>query len=795
MVVATVIGVMAAEELVIGDHKKTDFASMDKLFGALVQYPDTTGRFDDYSSIAQALHKNGAYLTVAADPLSLVLAKPPRRLDVSSVPTWLWAPCSVLACPCGSVDLLPRTWPRRRSRCDECRVESSERVLAQCWIQLSIAIMPYHVTQSVDRLGNPAYRLTLQTREQHIRLDKATSNVCTAQVLLANIAGMYSVYHRKDGLQKIAKKVHGLAQLFASEAGKAGMAVAAGSFFDTVTIDAGKNAKAVVEKLQAKQLNMRAINDSLISAAFDETHLQEDVHALIAALKEAGVGGSSPTAAASMAVNGESLGLLLIDGGFARSGPFLEQKIFNSISSETELMRYMFTLQKKDLALDTSMISLGKLNSVSSLAPCSWPEVGNMHPFAPHSQTAGYREMLESLEKYLISCTGFDACSLQPTSGASGEYAGLLVIRKYLEAKGEGHRDVCIIPRSAHGTNPASAAMCGMEIKWIEDSRGMDLEEFKALCAEYKDCDGWMRLLLEDDRLACLMVTYPSTRAFFEDNIQDSRVKILKLARRSSCFCISLDGCGMQSCLQEICSTVHENGGQVYMDGANMNAQLGLTSPGMIGADVCHLNLHKTFSIPHGGGGPGLGPICAKKHLAPHLPGHCVVNPSTAGSDPAGAVSAAPWGQAGIACIPWMFCTMLGKQGVLDSGRYSILNANYMKSRLEPHFDIAPTNKNNRCAHEFIMDFSDIRKKSGIVEEDIAKRLQDPCGQSGCEGDPNAAGVAQSSDKMLSVQKNNENRSLKTNRLFPTPNKPDPMPQNLAFLFTKITPDWDNKDF
>ncbi|CAE6970996.1 gcvP [Symbiodinium sp. CCMP2456] len=329
----------------------------------------------------------------------------------------------------------------------------------------------------------------------------------------------------------------------------------------------------------------------------------------------------------------------------------------------------------------------------------------------------------------------------------------------------------------------------------------MDLEEFKALCAEYKD------------RLACLMVTYPSTRAFFEDNIQ------------------------------EICSTVHENGGQVYMDGANMNAQLGLTSPGMIGADVCHLNLHKTFSIPHGGGGPGLGPICAKKHLAPHLPGHCVVNPPTAGSDPAGAVSAAPWGQAGIACIPWMFCTMLGKQGVLDSGRYSILNANYMKARLEPHFDIAPTNKNNRCAHEFIMDFSDIRKKSGIVEEDIAKRLQEgkkaahskasifygadeyleelkkkyEHDRQACvvfyhfqyehdheiaalknalpgEGDPNAAGVAQSSDKMLSVQKNNENRSLKTNRLFPTPNKPDPMPQNLAFLFTKITPDWDIKE-
>jgi len=283
----------------------------------------------------------------------------------------------------------------------------------------------------------------------------------------------------------------------------------------------------------------------------------------------------------------------------------------------------------------------------------------------------------------LESCTGFAACSLQPTSGASGEYAGLLVIRKYLESKGEGHRNVCIMPRSAHGTNPASAAMCDMEIKWIEDSQGMDIDEFKALCNEYKD------------RLACLMVTYPSTRAFFEDNIQ------------------------------EICATVHECGGQVYMDGANMNAQLGLTSPGMIGADVCHLNLHKTFSIPHGGGGPGLGPICVREHLAPHLMSHVVVQPSSAGENPAGAVSAAPWGQAGIAAIPWMFCTMLGKQGILDSARYAILNANYMKARLEPHFDIVATNKHNRCSHEFIMDFSDIRKKSGIVEEDIAKRLQD----------------------------------------------------------------------
>merc|ERR1712050_811320 len=379
----------------------------------------------------------------------------------------------------------------------------------------------------------------------------------------------------------------------------------------------------------------------------------------------AGVGSGSPSAAADIVVDGA------LPDEFSRTGPFLQQKIFNSIHSETEMMRYLLNLQSKDLALDRSMISLGsctmKLNSVSSLAPCSWPEVTEMHPFAPESQTAGYREMLESLEQYLVSCTGFSACSLQPTSGASGEYAGLLVIRKYLESLGQGHRNVCIIPRSAHGTNPASAAMCDMKIKWIDDSKGMDLAEFKKMCEDHKN------------DLAALMVTYPSTLAFFEENIQP------------------------------ICQIVHDNGGQVYMDGANMNAQLGLTSPGMIGADVCHLNLHKTFSIPHGGGGPGLGPICVREHLAPHLPNHNVVSPSSGGD--VGSVSAAPWGQAGIASIPWMFCTMLGVDGITDSARYAILNANYMKERLAPHYTICTTNSNGRCSHEFIIDCSDIAKK------------------------------------------------------------------------------------
>merc|ERR1719316_667049 len=331
------------------------------------------------------------------------------------------------------------------------------------------------------------------------------------------------------------------------------------------------------------------------------------------------------------------------------------------------------------------MITLGsctmKLNSVMSLAPCSWEEVANMHPFAPASQTKGYRELLHSLEQYLISCTGFDACSLQPTSGASGEYAGLLSIREYQKSIGEGHRNICIIPRSAHGTNPATAAMSGMEIKWIDDSNGVNIGDFRKLCETHKDS------------LSALMVTYPSTRGFFEENIQ------------------------------EICQMIHDHGGDVYMDGANMNAQLGLTSPGMIGADVCHLNLHKTFSIPHGGGGPGMGPICVKKHLVPFLPNHSVVSPPSGGR--LGAVSAAPWGQAGIACIPYMFTIMLGANGVTDSSRYAILNANYMKAKLKPHYKCLSKNKNGRCSHEFIIDVSDLRAKTGISEVDIAKRLQD----------------------------------------------------------------------
>jgi len=450
-------------ELVVGDHKTTDFSAMPKLCGAMVQYPDTTGRLEDYSKIAEALHKNGAHFVVSADPLALLSVKPPSEFGADivvgsmqrfGVPMWFGGPSAAYMATSKSQ---VRRMPGRL------------------------------IGETLDRYGNPAYRLTLQTREQHIRLDKATSNLCTAQVLLANMSAMYAIYHRKDGLQRIAKRVHGFAQLFAREAGKAGIAIGSGeAFFDTVIVDVSpKKAEDVVKTLQAQQLNLRALDSSHVTANFDESHYEDDIYKLVKALKAAGVGGSTPTAAANIVVDGN------VPKEFARSGSFLDQKIFNSIHSETEMMRYMHCLQLKDLALDKSMISLGsctmKLNSVSSLAPCSWPEVANMHPFAPAEQTQGYRDMLESLEKFLVSCTGFDACSLQPTSGASGEYAGLLVIRKYLESIGQGHRNVCIIPKSAHGTNPASAAMCDMNIKWIDDSHGMNLQEFEALCETHKD--------------------------------------------------------------------------------------------------------------------------------------------------------------------------------------------------------------------------------------------------------------------------------------------------------------------
>ena len=658
-------------EVVVGNHTEFDFkGSESKILGALVQYPDTFGRLSDYTDLAACLHAAKAKLCIAADPLALTVCKTPGEMNADAVvgtmqrfgvPMWSGGPhAGFLATRNSEV----RRMPGRL------------------------------IGKSVDAAGNPALRLTLQTREQHIRLDKATSNICTSQALLANISAMYAVYHGPAGLQRIASRVHALGQLFAAgiSEGSIGAVENKEAFFDAVTVDVSPvDADWLKRMLNAEYgIQVRGIDTDRIQVSFDETHTDADVDRLVLAISNCMqlyvdtntgmVRETNPSPASS---------LHKIDGiikfeKFRRNSPLLPEKIFNSIQTETDMMRYLYRLQLKDLSLTSSMITLGsctmKLNSASSLAPCSWPELTNVHPFAPPENTAGYRQLLHELEQYLCTVTGFDACSLQPCSGASGEYAGLLAIRRYHASIGEGDsRKLVIIPKSAHGTNSASAAMMGMQIKWIEDSEGIDLALMRSICEANKDT------------LAALMITYPSTHGKFDSNID------------------------------KICDVIHEFGGQVYMDGANMNAQLGLTSPGKIGADVCHLNLHKTFSIPHGGGGPGMGPICARAHLGPFLPGHC----EERGLPQTGSVSSAPYGQAGIAAIPWMFITMLGARGLTESAKQAILNANYMASRLKNHYPMPFLNRQGRCSHEFIIDVSEIKEKSGVGEEDIAKRLMD----------------------------------------------------------------------
>ncbi len=652
--------------VVVGDPQEFDF-NTDSLLGALVQYPDTRGRLTDFTSLASTVHAAKGKLCIAADPLALTVCKPPSEMGADAVvgsmqrfgvPMWFGGPhAGFLATHMTEVRRMPG------------------RIIGE----------------SVDAHGEKALRLTLQTREQHIRLDKATSNICTSQALLANMAAMYAVYHGPSGLQRIAHRIHGLAQLFAAGVtdSQIGSIDTKDPFFDAVSVDLSPvNARWMKQSLNEKfGIQVRVISDTEIQVSFDETHTEGDVDRLLECLagcmqeyvdENAGaVRRSSTSGFEKFIVDG------MIDRKFQRHAPLLPQSIFNSIQTETEMMRYLYRLQLKDLSLTQSMITLGsctmKLNSASSLIPCSWENLANIHPFAPPENSQGYRQLLHELGQYLCTITGFDVCSLQPTSGASGEYAGLLAIRRYLESIGQGSRNLVIIPKSAHGTNPASAAMMGLQIKWIDDSDGIDISQLGSVCEANKES------------LAALMVTYPSTHGIFESNIN------------------------------EVCDIIHACGGQVYMDGANMNAQLGLTSPGLMGADVCHLNLHKTFSIPHGGGGPGMGPICVKSHLGPFLPGH-VAEPTLPHT---GSVSAAPYGQAGIAAIPWMFITMLGSRGLTESGRQAILNANYMAARLKDHYPIPFLNKNGRCSHEFIIDVSGIKEKSGIAEEDIAKRLMD----------------------------------------------------------------------
>jgi glycine dehydrogenase len=628
-------------EVEVGDWQSFDPAAREGLFAVLVQYPATCGTVSDYRGFFEKAHAAKAVTIVAADLLALTLLKAPGEFGADicvgssqrfGVPMGFGGPhAGFMAC----IDALKRKMPGRL------------------------------IGVSVDSRGKPGFRLSLQTREQHIRRDKATSNICTAQVLLAVMASMYAVYHGPDGLKHIAKEVNAKTARLAASLKAAGVEVANGSFFDTLTV-AVPDAAAVIAKAAAMGYNLRAMG-GLVGIAFDETTTCDDVAAI------AGIFGATLVEASGQGW----------DASLARTSDFLTQKVFNSYHSETGMLRYLKRLESKDLALNESMIPLGsctmKLNATSEMLPLSWPEISSLHPFVPADQSQGYREMLGLLEDWLAEITGFAAVSLQPNAGSQGEYAGLLAIRRYHLSRGDDHRNVCLIPVSAHGTNPASAVMVGMKVVGVKcDEKGnIDVPDLKARIGEHRD------------HLAALMVTYPSTHGVFEETIV------------------------------EICEAIHAAGGQVYMDGANMNAQVGLTSPGRIGADVCHLNLHKTFCIPHGGGGPGVGPIGVAPQLVPFLPGHAELDAKEGG------VCSAPWGSASINTISWMYIAMMGAAGLKEATQLAILNANYMAKRLAGFFPVLYTAPNGLVAHECIIDVRPLSDKSGITVEDVAKRLMD----------------------------------------------------------------------
>jgi len=629
-------------DLVIGDWRSYDPPGERALIGALVQYPDTLGTVADYTDLAAKVHEAKGLLVVAADPLALVHLKEPSSFGADlcvgssqrfGVPMGFGGPhAAFIACR----DSLKRKLPGRL------------------------------VGVSVDRSGKPGLRLALQTREQHIRRDKATSNICTAQVLLAVMASMYAVYHGPDGLREIAQDVQDKTGTLAAALKAAGVEVVNESWFDTLTVRVAA-ADGVVEKALAAGFNLRRVSDALVGVSFDETSSAADVVAL---------------AQCFGATAGDEVATGTPDG-LARTSAILKEEVFHRYHSETEMMRYLHRLEMRDLALNESMIPLGsctmKLNAASEMIPVTWPETGGMHPFVPAGQSVGYREMLTQLEDWLGEITGFAGVSLQPNAGSQGEFAGLLAIRRYHQTRGDAHRTVCLIPLSAHGTNPASAVMAGFEVVPIscDDEGNIEISDLQAKCEKHSG------------QLGALMVTYPSTHGVFEEGILD------------------------------ICETVHRHGGQVYMDGANMNAQVGLTSPASIGADVCHLNLHKTFCIPHGGGGPGIGPIGVAKHLVEHLPGHAELENKD------GVVCAAPWGSASINVISWMYVRMMGTDGLKAATQIALLNANYMAERLKSCFPILYTGSKGRVAHECIIDLRGLTESSGITVEDVAKRLID----------------------------------------------------------------------
>jgi glycine dehydrogenase len=642
-------------DVVVGDHEAFEFSTA--VFGALVQYPATDGEVVDYRAFCERAHASGALVTAAADLLSLTLLTPPGEwgADIAvgnsqrfGVPLGYGGPhAAFLACR------------------DEFKRQLPGRIIGV----------------SVDSSGKPALRMALQTREQHIRREKATSNICTAQVLLAVIASMYAVYHGPEALKAIAGRVHRLTAALAHGLKRLGYTIAHTAFFDTIRVLTGAQGSAVYAAGRERGINLRTFEDGSLGIALDETVSADDIAELLGIF--AGVAGRPFDDVIANLGDGDSQ----IPGPLARKSDFMTHPVFQRYRSESEMLRYIHRLESRDLSLTTSMIPLGsctmKLNAAAEMLPISYEGFAKLHPFVPIEQARGYMQLFADLEHWLAEITGFHRVSLQPNAGSQGEYAGLLVIREYHRNRGDTERDICLIPQSAHGTNPASAVMAGLQVVVVKsDANGnVDVADLKKRAAEYRD------------RLAALMITYPSTHGIFEESIR------------------------------EICATMHEHGGQVYLDGANMNAMVGLCRPGDFGADVCHLNLHKTFCIPHGGGGPGMGPIAVVEHLSPFLPGHPVI--TTGGERPIGAISAAPWGSPSILPISWAYIRMMGAEGLAKASKVAILNANYIARRLAPHYPVLYTGSQGTVAHECIIDPRPLKASAGVEAVDIAKRLMD----------------------------------------------------------------------
>lgn len=646
-------------EIIIG-NPATDMKP-DEIFAAVLSYPASSGQITDYSDLIASLKEAGVITIMATDLLALALLKSPGELgaDIAvgssqrfGVPMGYGGPHAAFF---ATRDEYKRSMPGRI------------------------------IGVSIDSNGDPAYRMALQTREQHIRRDKATSNICTAQVLLAVIASMFAVYHGPQGIRRIASRTHRYAQICAHELDKRGYEVVTSSFFDTITVHVPGRAYSILAKAKEKKINLRMVDGDHLGISFDQTTRRSEVERLLSCFNGSGI---------------EKQSLDQIDDEveecipepLRRLSDFMQHPVFQLYHSETELLRYLRKLQSKDIALDRSMIPLGsctmKLNSTTEMIPITWREFAHMHPFVPLEQAQGYQQLFEEIEEMLCEITGFDAVSLQPNAGSQGEYSGLLAIRAYHKANGDDNRNICLIPTSAHGTNPASAVMAGLKVVAVKcDEEGnVDVDDLKAKAEEHRD------------NLSALMITYPSTHGVFE------------------------------SAIREICDIIHANGGQVYLDGANLNALVGIVQPGKIGADVCHMNLHKTFCIPHGGGGPGIGPIGVGAHLAKFLPDHVVVsgvNPAAAGQKTIGQVASAPWGSASILPISWAYIAMMGSEGLKRATEVAILNANYIAARLKDHFPVLYTGPGGFVAHECILDMRNLKETLGITVEDVAKRLVD----------------------------------------------------------------------